>query len=101
MDGKEGKHQFASVEASEPMWAFGKFACPGGVLGHGADQVTGDGAVAGIRYRISTRPEHRETREHRLWREMYAQSNPKACMKRRERRAKLLPKQACRSNIYE
>lgn len=28
-EGKEEKHQFASVEASEPLWTFGQFACPG------------------------------------------------------------------------
>ena len=26
---EDGKHQFASVEPGEPLWAFGKFACPG------------------------------------------------------------------------
>lgn len=28
-EGEEDKHQFGSVEASEPLWTFGKFACPG------------------------------------------------------------------------
>lgn len=28
-EGEEEKHQFASVDAGEALWTFGKFACPG------------------------------------------------------------------------